>query len=159
MHDQAEYTVRRNRPLEGFRHWRSLSDGFLACLVVVGPTFLFAELWRGRPLVDRGFTLWFPPAVVMALGFFFGGRVAGRHRRAPRGAIAQGLVVASLVLALIFIADVIRRLVLGQTLDSEVIALWAGAGAAALVVAAIGGLFGRWRTLQAIKRRELRRFR
>jgi hypothetical protein len=141
-----------------FKHWQSLSDGFLVCLVIVGPTSLFSELWRGKPVIDRGPSLWLFPAAVMALGFFIGGIIAGRHRRSPKGALTQGFLVAALVIALIFLADLIRRLVLGEGLGWGVFGYWVAALAAALLVAGLGGLVGRSRTKRAIKQSQMNRF-
>jgi hypothetical protein len=141
-----------------FRHWQSLSDGFLVSLVVVGPTFLFEELWRGEPLIDQGGALWIIPGIIMAAGFLAGGVIAGRHRQSSRGAFNQGLVVSGLTLALIFIADMIRRLVLDSRITIGVMEIWLLSAAAALLVGAFGGLLGRRRTLMARKRRAMDRF-
>jgi hypothetical protein len=147
-----------SKPWHEFKHWQSLSDGFLLSIVIVGPTFLFAELWRGKPLIDRGPSLWLLPAFIMALGFFVGGIIAGRHRRTPKGAMNQGFLVAALVIALIFLADMIRRLVLQQSISWGVIGYWAGATAAALLVGGLGGLIGRTRTKRAVKQSQMNRF-
>ena len=146
------------KPWRQFKHWQSLSDGFLVCLIIVGPTSLFSELWRGQPVIDRGPSLWLFPAFLMAVGFFVGGIIAGRHRRTPKGAMNQGFLVAALVIALIFLADMIRRLVLQQNLSLGVLGYWVGALAAALLVGGIGGLVGRSRTKRAIKQRQMNRF-
>jgi len=142
----------------GFRHWQSLSDGFLLCLVIVGPTFLVEELWRGRPVIDQPGAWWLLPAGIMAFGFFAGGRVGGRNRRARKGAFNQGLAIAGLTLVLIFVADIVRRAVLSQGFPTRVLGLWAMSGLAALVVGGLGGVHGRRSTLKARKRRQLGRF-
>jgi hypothetical protein len=142
----------------GFRHWQSLSDGFLVSLVVVGPSFLFEELWRGRPMIDQPGALWLLPAALMALGFFYGGRVAGRNRRARSGAFTQGLLVAGLILVLIFIADLIRRLVLSQSLSIGILLIWLTCAAGALLVGGLGGVQGRRGTRLAKKRHQMQRF-
>jgi hypothetical protein len=130
---------------------RSLSDGFLACLVIVGPTFLLEELWNGAPLIDRGNLDWVLPATVMAIGFFAGGTIAGRHHHTDLEAFNQGVVVASLTIALIFITDVIRRLVIGQGFISLILLYWVGALVTASLVAGIGGLSGRRRSIRTEK--------
>ncbi|HEX3794005.1 MAG TPA: hypothetical protein VHV57_05865 [Acidimicrobiales bacterium] len=141
-----------------FRHWRSLSDGFLVSLIVVGPTFLVEEMWGGKPLIDRSGAVWVIPAAIMALGFFAGGRVAGRHRRNAKGAFNQGVLVAALTMPLIFIADLVRRAVLSQSITVEVLAIWVGALAAATLVGGLGGISGRRRVRLARKRNQMDRF-
>ena len=134
-----------------FRHWHSLSDGFLVSLVIVGPSFLFEELWRGRPLIDQPGNLWIVFGAIMAIGFFAGGGVGGRHRRHAGGAFNQGLLIAALTLILIFVADVIRRLILHAPLTWEIMGLWCAAAAGGLLVSGLGALSARRR------RRKLRR--
>jgi hypothetical protein len=141
-----------------YRHWRSLSDGFLVSLVVVGPTFLVEELWRGKPLIDQGGIWWVIPGAIMAVGFFVGGVIAGRHRQHRKGAFNQGVLVAALTLSLLLVADVIRRLVLVNGLNLGVLKLWLASIAAALLVGGLGGLTGRRRTLMARKRNAMNRF-
>src|SRR6202035_5089283 len=34
-------------------HWRSLSDAILFTLIIAGPTMLWAEMWRGKPMIDQ----------------------------------------------------------------------------------------------------------
>jgi threonine/homoserine efflux transporter RhtA len=152
----AVETVPSDKP--EFRHWQSLSDGFLLSLVIVGPTFLLEEMWGGKPLIDRGGVVWVAPAAVMALGFFIGGRIAGRHRRTAKGAFNQGVLVATLTIPLIFIADMVRRIVLHQNLPPEVLGFWVGALVCATLVGGLGGLSGRRRTVKAQKRRQMSRF-
>jgi hypothetical protein len=145
-------------PPDGFRHWQSLSDGFLVSFVIVGPTFLFEELWRGRPMIDQGGATWMIPAVIMGIGFFAGGRVAGRNRSSRRGAFSQGLVVAALTLILIFLADMIRRLILTEGLTWQVLAIWLACVFGALVVGGVGGVSGRRGARLAQRRHQMERF-
>ena len=133
----------RPRSKPKFRHWRSLSDGFLVSLIIVGPSFLFEELWRGRPLIDQSGALWVVPVVVMAIGFMVGGGVGGRHRRSNGGAFNQGALVAALTLALIFMADIIRRVVLHQDLTIKILGLWVASAAAAMLVSGLSGIYAR----------------
>src|SRR5580658_5631767 len=107
MKTDADVTKVTPQSANSFRHWRSLSDGHLVTLVIVGPAFLFEELWRGSPLIDQSGMTWLYPAIVMAIGFFVGGTVAGRHRRTTNGAFNQGALVAAITMALIFAADII----------------------------------------------------
>jgi hypothetical protein len=149
---------RRVPALAGYRHWQSLGDGFLVSLVVVGPSFLFEELWRGRPMIDQPGALWLIPALLMGVGFYAGGRVAGRNRRARTGAFNQGLLVSGLILVLIFIADMIRRLVLSQSLTKEILFIWLACSAGALLAGGFGGLHGRRGARLAQKRHQMQRF-
>jgi hypothetical protein len=141
-----------------YRHWQSLSDGFLVSLVVVGPTFLLEEMWGGKPLIDRAGLVWVIPAAIMAMGFFAGGRIAGRHRQTVKGALNQGILVAALTLPLIFVADMIRRTVLNQIIPLNVLELWAGALVCSILVSGLGGISGRRRTVMARKRNQMDRF-
>ena len=157
-----EHDAFANEPAAGskpqYRHWRSLSDGFLVTLIIIGPTFLFEELWRGQPLIDRGGFLWVIPAAIMGIGFFLGGMISGRHRRMTIDAFKQGLLVAALALPLLFIADLIRRFILGKGLPLNVLGIWAAAVAVVLLVSGLGGINGRRRALLARKRYEMGRF-
>ena len=154
--DLAEWAA---PPRTGFRHWQSLSDGFLVCLLVVAPSFLFEELWRGQPMIDQGGAWWLLPAIIMAVGFFVGGRVAGRNRSTRTGAFRQGLLVAALTLVMIFLADLIRRGIVGKEIvKAEVIAIWLACAFGALVVGGVGGVSGRRGALKALKRFQMDRF-
>jgi hypothetical protein len=128
-----------------FRHWHSLSNGFMVSLLIVGPSFLFEELWRGRPLIDQPGKLWIVPGVIMAIGFFVGGSIGGRHRRHAGGAFNQGLVIAGLTLALIFMADMIRRGILHAPLNLTIIGVWCACAAGGLLVSGLGGVSARRR--------------
>jgi hypothetical protein len=148
----------QNQVPQGFRHWRSLGDGFLVSLVVVGPTFLFEELWRGKPMIDQGGFGWVVPAVIMMIGFFVGGRVTGRNRGTRSGAFLQGLLVSGLTLGLIFVADMIRRIVLTEGLSWGVMLIWFGSALGALLIAGLGGISGRRGAVVAQRRHQMDRF-
>jgi hypothetical protein len=128
-------------------HRRSLGDGLLVTLVIVGPAFLFGELWHGKPIIDQRGYLWVLPASVMTLGYYIGGSIAGHHSQKAERGFLQGLVVALLTTGLIFLVDMIRRLVQGQAITISVIGLWAAAAAIAILVAGIGG-GQRWRRVR-----------
>jgi hypothetical protein len=127
-------------------------------LIIVGPTFLFEELWRGRPMIDQGGVWWLVPASIMSIGFFVGGRMAGKNRRHRKGAIQQGLATAGMTMVLIFIADVIRRKELSMPFSTGVLKLWFVAGLAALLVGGLGGLYGRRANIKARQRHQMGRF-
>jgi ABC-type multidrug transport system permease subunit len=123
----------------------SLSNGLLIAIAIVGPTFLFAELWRGKPIIDQSGHWWLIPAFIMAAGFLIGASVAGQAEKSASAAIKQGASLASVTLVLTFLVDLVRRATLGQWISWAVIRLWVAAAAAALVVGGIGGLMGQWR--------------
>jgi hypothetical protein len=145
-------------PEPGFRHWKSLGDGFLLSLLIVGPTFLFEELWRGKPMIDQGGGWWLVPTGIMAIGFFVGGRVAGRNRRARKSAFNQGMVTAALTLVLIFVADIIRRTVLEKGFPPGVMRLWVVSALLALLVGGLGAINGRRGNIRARHRHQMERF-
>ena len=128
----------------------TLSQGLSVTLVVVGPTFLFSELWRGRPIIDQSGDIWLIPAAIMAIGFFVGGMFAGSRRRTPDQALMQGVVLGSLVITLLFIVDVIRRMTRDQGIPPGVLGLWVAAAVAALLVSSAGGLYGRRRARRRV---------
>jgi hypothetical protein len=119
---------------------------------------LFEELWRGKPMIDQGGMLWVIPALIMTVGFFVGGRVAGRNRRTQAGALTQGLLVAGLTLGMIFVADMVRRLILTQALSWTVMGLWFASALGALLVAGLGGINGRRGLRLARQRYQMERF-
>jgi hypothetical protein len=125
-------------------HWRSLSDAILFTLIIAGPTMFWEEIWRGQPMIDQKGDLWVVPTVIVILTYFIGGSIAGRHRRKPRGAAVQGIVLAVSTSLVLIIADVPRRLALAKGLPLNVIGLWLEAAAGTVVIATLGGLFGRW---------------
>jgi len=135
-------------------HWRSLSDAILFTLIVVGPTMLWEEMWRGQPMIDQSGDLWVAPAVIAGLAYFIGGSIAGRHRRRPRGAVIQGIALAVPTSIVLIIADVGRRIVLSKGLSLTVVGLWLGAIVATIVIATLGALFGRWAYLRSRRRRK-----
>lgn len=153
-----QMTPRSSAP-QGYRHWQSLSDGFLVSIVVVGPTFLFEELYGGKPMIDHGGVVWLWPALIMTAGFFLGGRIAGRNRSTRAGAFRQGLLVAALTLPIIFLADLLRRAALSQhIMTGEVFYLWIGCGLLALLVGGLGAVNGRRGLAMARKRSQMQRF-
>jgi drug/metabolite transporter (DMT)-like permease len=159
MEEHVDLSTWAAPPRTQYRHWESLSDGFLVSLVVVAPTFLFEELWRGRPMIDQGGAWWMLPALIMAAGFFAGGRVAGRNRSSRVGAFNQGILVATLTLVLIFLADLIRRMIVGnEVLKWQVLAIWVACSFGALLVGGVGGVNGRRGAIKALKRFQMERF-
>ena len=135
-------------------HWRSLSDAMLFTLIIAGPTMLWEEMWRGKPMIDQSGDLWVVPAVIVGLAYFLGGAIAGRHRRRRTGAIVQGFALAIPTSLVLIIADIGRRIVLRNGLSLKVGGLWLGTIAATIVVASIGALFGRWAYIHWRRRRK-----
>ncbi len=133
-----------SRPISGSSRlptnlrWRSLSDGILVSFLVAGPSLLAAFILR-----DQRQKAWVALLGLAALGYLLGGAVAGRHRRAARGAVAQGVVCGLLTTTVIVIADVIRTAVLRHGISTHTLELWAGVEVGAMVVAAVGALIGR----------------
>jgi hypothetical protein len=126
-----------------FGQWGPVALGLLVSLIVVGPTFLSEETWHGAPLIDRGGVLWLVPAIVMAIGFFVGGAIAGYQRTRLQGALLKGLLVAGLTISLAFAGDMARRFALGEGVELRVLEYWVGAVVAALLVGGLGAVNGR----------------
>jgi hypothetical protein len=123
------------------RAWAS-GSAYLVGLAISCPTFLVEEYWHGKPLIDQGGIWWTIPAVVMTVGFFAGGAIAGRAARRREGALLLGLAVSAATVLSLFIADLFRRHLLGQVLTPGVEKLWLASAAGAIVVGAVGGLAG-----------------
>jgi hypothetical protein len=83
----------------------------------------------------------------MAIGFYAGGAIAGRDGRTTSDAFNRGVVVASITIATIFVADMVRRLVLPQTsnLIWLILLYWMGALITASIVGGLGAVIGRRR--------------
>ena len=86
---------------------------------------------------------WVVLLAIAAAGFLVGGAIAGRHRRAARGAFSQGMVCGLLPATAVVLADVIRTTVLGHGISAHALALWLGVEAASMFVAALAALIGR----------------
>ena len=113
-------------------------------LLIVGPTMVWEEIWRGRPMIDQGGNLWLVPAVVVTLAYFVGGAIAGRHRRRPGGALIQGVALALSTSSVLVTADLVRRIVIGNHQSAAVALLWLAAAAGTILIAVLGSLSGRW---------------
>lgn len=121
-----------------------VATGLLLTLIVAVPTLVLAEDWHGRPLIDQAGLGWLVPAAVTVLAFAAGGVVAGRRARtAP--ALARGLAVGALAVAVLLVADGVRRLLMNPTLPMGVVYYWCDGAAVALFCSAAGALAGqRW---------------
>jgi multisubunit Na+/H+ antiporter MnhB subunit len=95
-------------------------------------------------MIDQDGYLWMLPTVIVVAAYFFGGAIAGRHRRRPSGALIQAGALAVSTSLMLIIADIGRRLILGQSLPLAVAGLWLAAFVATIVIAVLGALFGRW---------------
>jgi multisubunit Na+/H+ antiporter MnhB subunit len=116
----------------------------LFTLVIAGPTLWWEEAWRGRPMIDQTGDLWVLPTVIVALAFFLGGAIAGRHRRRPAGALVQGVALALPTSVLLVVVDIARRSALHRGQSVGVAELWLAAIGGTVGIAALGALFGRW---------------
>jgi hypothetical protein len=137
---------KRDGPPPGGRqtlHYRSLSDAFLFTLAISVPALLWAEMWRGQPMIDQPGHLWLAPTAITVLAFFIGGFIAGRHRRRRTGALAQGIALAVPVSLLLIIADIGRRLDLHRGFTLPVAGLWLYALVGTIVISSLGSLYGR----------------
>jgi hypothetical protein len=154
MHGESESGEEVGRALQ-IRKWGASILGLLVSLMVVGPTFLSEETWHGAPLIDRGGALWVVPAVVMAVGFFAGGMIAGYHRARVRGALLRGILVGALTISLALVGDLARRHLLNEGLQPRVLEYWLGAIVAAVLVAGLGGIGGRRLAIRVRTRRQI----
>ncbi len=129
-------------------HWRSLSDGLILALVVGGPCLLAAE-----GLHDRAGRIWLLPVAIAGVGFLLAGGVAGRHRRRPVGALVQGVAVAVPVAVLLFLIDLLYRVIGRRPITGHVLGTLLATVVGAVVASAIGALFGRWFYLSRLRQR------
>jgi hypothetical protein len=83
----------------------------------------------------------------MALGFFLGGMVAGYPRRRVRKAVWQGVVASTATILVIFVADLYRRHLHGESLPVLVVVYWIGALCVAGGVSGLGAFYGRARAI------------
>jgi hypothetical protein len=111
-------------------------------LVVAIPTMIWAEAWQGRPIIDQTGDLWVIPTVIVSVAYFVGGAIAGRHRRRPSGAVAQGVALAVTTSLIMVIADLVRRIMVGTHQSAAVADLWLLAIGGTVEIAAMGAIFG-----------------
>jgi hypothetical protein len=137
-------------------HYRSLSDAYLFTLVISVPVLLWAEMWRGQPMIDQPGHLWLVPTVITVGVFFVGGAIAGRHRRRRTGALIQATALAVPVSLLLIIADIGRRLDLHRGFTLPVAGLWLYALVGTVVISSLGALYGRRKYLKKRARRKRR---
>lgn len=132
-------------------HLHSLGDAILFTLAVAVPTMTWAEAWRGRPMIDQKGDLWVIPTVIVIVAYFVGGAIAGRHRRRPSGAVAQGVALAVTTSVIMVVADLVRRVVVGKPQSAAVAGLWLVAIGGTVVIAATGAMAGRWLYTQRLE--------
>ncbi|MGH9098339.1 MAG: hypothetical protein ACRDWB_13060 [Acidimicrobiales bacterium] len=137
-------------------HYRSLSDAYLFTLIISVPVLLWAEMWRGQPMIDQPGHLWLVPTVITVGVFFIGGAIAGRHRRRRTGALVQAIALAVPVSLLLIIADIGRRLDLHRGFTLPVAGLWLYALVGTVIISSLGALYGRRRYLKKRARRKKR---
>jgi hypothetical protein len=129
-------------------HWRSLGDGLLVSFLIAAPSLYASFILR-----DQREGSLKPILLIAAVGLLVGGGIAGRHRRMPKGAATQGVVVGLLTASVIVIADIIRHAALGKGFSAHTVGLWLGVEVGALLIATLGGLMGRFRYLRSRKKR------
>jgi hypothetical protein len=129
-------------------HWRSLSDGLLISFIISAPT-LFAAL----VLRDQRSKHWYGFLALAAIGFLIGGVIAGRHRRALRGAAMQGIALGFFIATIVLLANLVRDLSLSHHITSRSLELWVGIEVGAMMVAIIGSVVGR-RIYRSIRKKK-----
>ncbi len=100
------------------------------------------EDWHGRPMIDGPTHLWIIAACLVAGAFLVGGVIAGHCR--PSAALEYATVAASLAVAVLFVAAVLRRLwLVHEGVPAGVARLWCLGAVAALFLSGAGSLLGR----------------
>ena len=122
--------------------WADIGVSALLILVISVPTMAVEEDWHGRPMIDGPTHLWIIAACLVAAAFLVGGAVAGRRR--PSAAPEHATAAASLAVAVLFVAAVLRRLwLVHEGVPVGVVRLWFLGVVAALFLSAAGSLLGR----------------
>jgi drug/metabolite transporter (DMT)-like permease len=136
----------RDAPRSGRRRsglsWADIGMSALLILVISVPTMAVEEDWHGRPMIDEPTHLWIVATCLVAAAFLAGGVVAG-HRR-PSAAPEHATAAASLAVAVLLLAAILRRLWLAhEGVPIGVAELWCLGVVAALFLSAAGSLVGR----------------
>ncbi len=127
---------------QGACGWADVAISALLTLVVSVPTMAIEESWHGHPMIDEPTHLWIIAACLVAASFLAGGVFAG-HRR-PFAAPRHAVVAAGLAVAVLVVADVLRRLWLAHKgVPGGVVGLWCLGAVAAFLLSAAGSLLGR----------------
>jgi len=122
--------------------WADIGMSALLILVISVPTMAVEEDWHGRPMIDEPTHLWIIAACLVAAAFLVGGVVAG-HRR-PSAAPGHATAAASLAVAVMLVAAILRRLWLAHKgVPIGVAGLWCLGVVAGLFLSAAGSLLGR----------------
>jgi peptidoglycan/LPS O-acetylase OafA/YrhL len=125
--------------------WADIGMSALVILVVSVPTMAVEEDWHGRPMIDEPTHLWIIATCLVAAAFLVGGVVAG-HRR-PSAASEHAMAAASLAVAVLLVAAIVRRFWLAhEGVPVGVVGLWCLGVVAAVFLSAAGSLLGRWLT-------------
>jgi len=137
----------RDEPCSGRRRsglsWADIGISALLILVISVPTMAVEEDWHGRPMIDEPTHLWIIATCLVAAAFLVGGAVAG-HRR-PSAAPEHATAAASLAIAVLLAAAILRRLWLAhEGVPVGVVGLWCLGVVTALFLSAAGSLLGRW---------------
>jgi hypothetical protein len=122
--------------------WSDIAVPVLVELAVSVPTLLIEETWHGRPMIDERSALWVVPACIVAAAFLTGGAIAGYRRRSTAAAITA-TSTATLAVAVLLAADLVRRFwLVHEKLPRGVERLWYLGVAAALMMSAAGSQIG-----------------
>jgi hypothetical protein len=120
------------------RRWRGPLAGTATILVISVPVMVFAEDWRGVPLIDQAGAWWLLPAAASVAAFGAGGAVAARGRPSLGRALVGGLAAAVPAVAVLLAGDAARRAIYNPTLPAGVVTYLAAAAVVALAAALLG---------------------
>jgi len=142
LSDESSRDAHRSGRCRSGLGWADIGMSALLILVISVPTMAVEEDWHGRPMIDEPTHLWIIATCLVAAAFLVGGVVAG-HRR-PSAAPGHATAAASLAVAVMLVAAILRRLWLAhEGVPIGVVELWCLGVVAALFLSAAGSLLGR----------------
>ncbi len=148
LSDESSRDEHRSGRCRGGLGWADIGMSALVMLVISVPTMAVEEDWHGRPMIDEPTHLWIIATCLVAAAFLIGGAVAG-HRR-PSAAPEHATAAASLAVAVLLVAAILRRLWLAhEGVSVDVAGLWCLGVVVALCLSAAGSLLGRRATTDA----------
>jgi peptidoglycan/LPS O-acetylase OafA/YrhL len=148
LSDESSRDEHRSGRFRGGLGWADIGVSALVMLVISVPTMAVEEDWHGRPMIDERTHLWIIATCLVAAAFLIGGMVAGRRR--PSAAPEHATAAATLAVAVLVVAAIVRRLWLAHEGVSVAVAgLWCLGVVVALSLSAAGSLLGRRLTTDA----------